>query len=156
MDINATLIGQLITFTIFVVFTMKYVWPPLTKAMEDRQKTIADGLEAAERGQRELELAQGRSAEVLREAKAQAAEIIEQAKVRAQGIVEESKGQARTEGDRLLILAKTEIEQEKQKAKQELIHQMADIAVSGAEKILKRQIDKAANDRLLDELIAEI
>lgn len=156
MDINMTLLGQMITFGIFVWVTMKFVWPPVTQAMSERQKRIADGLEAAERGQRELELAKQNSAKQLRETKLKAAEIVEQANRRGSHIIEESKVQAKEEGERLLTLARAEIEQDLQAAKQQLRKQVASIAIASAEKILQRQVDAAANNELLDQLIEEI
>lgn len=156
MDINATLFGQMVTFILFVGFTMKFVWPPLMRIMEDRRKKIADGLAAAEKGQRDLELAQIKAREQLVEAKAEASRIIEQANQRANHIVEESKQQARLEGDRLIDLAKSQIEQEYNSARQELMQQVSIIAVAGAEKILKHEVDRKTNDRLINELISEI
>lgn len=156
MHINATLLGQMITFAIFVWFTMKYVWPPITKALADRQKQIADGLEAADRGRHELELAQQRAVEKLRDAKVQAAELIEQANHRAGRIIDEAKDTARLEGERLLTLAKAEIQQERQKAKEQLMQEVAALAMMGAEKILQRQIDAKTNAHLIDQLITEI
>lgn len=156
MDLNATLIGQMITFAVLVIFTMKYVWPPITKALRERQQTIADGLAAAERGKHELELAHHKAAEQLRDAKLQAAKIVEQADKRAALIVEEAKEKARHEGERLLQVARTDIEQEKQRMKEDLMAQVAGIALSGAEKILGRKIDAAANGEMVDRLIAEV
>lgn len=156
MDLNATLIGQMITFALFIWVTMRYVWPPIMKAMEERKQKIADGLAAAERGKRELELAQHKAAETLRDAKIQAAKIVEEAGKRASHIVENANEQARIEGERLIALSKAEIEKELQKAKQQLKSQVAVIAMAGAEKILAHNIDKAANNDLLDKLITEI
>jgi F-type H+-transporting ATPase subunit b len=156
VHINATLIGQMITFALFIWFTMKFVWPPITKALADRQKQIADGLEAAERGRHELDLAQQRAVEKLREAKSQAADVIEQANQRASHIVEEAKENARVEGERLLVLAKADIQQERHKAKEQLLQEVAALAMMGAEKILQRQIDAKTNSQLIDQLIEEI
>ena len=156
MDLNATFFGQMITFIVFVWFTMKFVWPPIIKALEERKQKIADGLAAAERGKRELELAHHKAAEYIRDAKIQAAHIIEEANKRGSGIVEEAKNNARVEGDRLITLSKAEIDKDLQKAKQELKNRIAFIAMSGAEKILEHNIDKAANSELLDKLITEI
>ena len=113
MNINLTLFGQMVSFAVFVWFTMKFVWPPIVKALADRQAKIAEGLAAAERGQHEQELAQKRATEVLHEAKGQASEIIGQSQKRAAEIVDEAKGDARAEGQRLLTAARAEIEQEK-------------------------------------------
>ncbi len=156
MNLNATLLGQMITFAILVWFTMKYVWPPLTKALDERQKKIADGLSAAERGVHELELAQNKAVEYLRDVKTQAADIIEQANKRSAVIVEEAKQQAREEGQRLVNLAKDEIAREVEAAKQQLKQQVASLAVHGAEKILAKNLDVAANQALIDQLIEQI
>ncbi|MDE1464065.1 F0F1 ATP synthase subunit B [Spartinivicinus poritis] len=156
MNLNATLIGQSLAFAIFVIFCMKYVWPPVTQALRDRQKKIADGLEAADRAKRDLELAQEKASKQLREAKEQAAEIIEQANKRANQIVEEAKDQARSEGERLKVAAQAEIDQELNRAKEALRSQVASIAVAGAEKILAQQIDKKAQSKLVDQLAAEL
>ncbi|MCX4026792.1 F0F1 ATP synthase subunit B [Endozoicomonas sp. SM1973] len=156
MNLNATLIGQSLAFAIFVIFCMKYVWPPVTQALRDRQKKIADGLEAADRAKRDLELAQDKASKQLREAKEQAAEIIEQANKRANQIVEEAKDQARSEGERLKVAAQAEIDQELNRAKEALRSQVASIAVAGAEKILAQQIDKKAQSKLVDQLAAEL
>lgn len=156
MNIGITLLGQMITFALFVWFTMKYVWPPLTKALAERQKRIAEGLAAAERGVHELKLAQDKAAKQLREAKAQAALIVEQANKRAGQIIDEAKAQAREEGQHLFHLAKADIAQELQSAKQQLRGQIASIAVVGAERILGRHIDEALNNDLLEKLVTEI
>jgi len=156
VDLNLTLFGQMITFAIFVWFTMKFVWPPIVKAMDDRQQKIAAGLTAAEQGEKALELAKQQIDEQLKVAKQEAADILEQAHQRAVNIVEESKTQAREEGDRLLALAQDEIKREYNQARTQLIKQISDIAVMSAEKILEREVDRASNDRLVDELVREI
>ncbi len=156
MDINATLFGQMITFILFIWFTMKFVWPPLMRVMEERRKKIADGLAAAEQGQRDLELAQIKVKEQLTEVKTEAAHIIEQANKRAGHIIEEAKGQARVEGERLLQLTQGEIEQAYHSAKESLMQQVSTLAIAGAEKILQRKVDKKTNDRLVDQLVDEI
>ena len=156
MDINASLIVQMLVFVVFIGLTMKFIWPPLTKALETRRKNIADGLAAAEEGRKELELAEIKSKEQLTEAKTQAAHIIEQANQRANQIIKEAKNKAREEGAHLIQLAKNEIEQEYNAAKTELLKQISTIAVAGAQKILQREVDKASNDRLVDELVSEI
>ena len=152
MNINATLIGQAIWFGLFIWITMKFVWPPLQKAMADRQKQIADGLSAAERGKQEQEIAAKRSAEALREAKEKAAEVVAVAEKRAQQVVEESKGQAKVEADKIVAGAKAEIEQEVERAKQHLRERVAELAVAGAEKILKKEINAAAHSDMLASL----
>lgn len=156
MDINLTLLGEMITFAVFIWFTMKFVWPPLMNAMTERQQKIADGLAAGEQGQRELELARIRIKEQLLEAKTEAATILEQANQRAGHIVEEAKGKAREEGDRLLQLAKGEIDQEYNTAKEELMQKVSKIVVAGAEKILQREVDQKNNEHLIKELVGEI
>src|SRR5690606_9603142 len=120
MNLNATIIGQSIAFFVFVWFCMKYVWPPITSILEERQNKIAEGLEAAERAQTDLHLAQNKAAEELREAKRQGAELIEQANKRANQIIDEAKTKARDEGQRLLTAAQAEIEMEVQRAKEGL------------------------------------
>lgn len=156
MNFNATLIGQMITFGLLVLFTMKYVWPPIIQAMQERQKRIADGLASAERGVREQELAKTKAAQMLKEAKQQAADIVAQAHKRANEIIEQSKQDARTEGDRQLLAAKAEIEQEVNRAREHLRSQVVSLAVAGAGKVLKREVDEAANAAMLDDLVAQL
>ena len=156
MNINLTMIGQAIAFFIFVVFCMKYVWPPIMEALKERQKKIADGLDAADRASRDLDLAQEKAKQELREAKVQAAELIEQANKRSTQIVEEAKEQAREEGERLVVAAKAEIEQESNRAKEALRAEVATIAVAGAEKILQTSIDSNVHGDLLNKLAAEL
>lgn len=156
MNINATLIGQSIAFFIFVWFCMKYVWPPIMKALEERKAKIADGLAAAERGQHEQELAEKRAVEVIHEAKEQASEIIAQAQKRANEIVEEAKDNARAEGERLVAAANAEIEQEMNRAKEHLRGQVVSLSVAGASKVLSREIDEKAQEDLLKDLVAQI
>ena len=156
MDINITLIVQMLVFITFVWFTMKFVWPPLSRALEERQEKIADGLAAAERGRRELELAQHRVTTELKQAKAQAHEIIEKANVRAAQLVEEAKEDARQEAQRQMKIAQEQFAQEVNNARAGLRNQLASLAVAGAEKILKREVDQKSNKALLDQLIEEI
>lgn len=156
MNFNATIIGQSIAFAFFVWFCMKYVWPPIMAILEERQKKIADGLEAAERGQKDLSLAQEKVVEQLQEVKQQAAEILDQANKRASQIIEEAKEQGREEGKRMIVSARAEIEQETYRAKEELRAQVSVIAIAGAEKILERAIDQAANEDILSKLAAEL
>lgn len=156
MNINATLIGQMIAFAIFVAFCMKYVWPPIMQALEERKKKIADGLAAAERGRHEQELAEKRAQQVIHEAKDQANDIISQAQKRGNEIVDESKDNARVEGERILNSAKAEIDQEANRARDELKTQVGGIALAGAGKILGREIDEKAHTDLLDELVSRI
>lgn len=152
MNINFTLISQALAFSIFIWFTVRYVWPPLLKAIEDRQKTIADGLAAGERGKHDLELASQRSAEILRETKERASEIISQAEKRAAEIIDGAKVAAKEEGDRILTGAKAEIEHEMFSAKEALRQHAADMAVAGAAKILRREVDAKAHADLLASL----
>ncbi len=156
MEINATLIAQVITFILFIMITMKYIWPPLAKALNERQEKIADGLAAAERGRHELELAQNKVVEQLREAKLQAAEIVDNANKRASHLVEEAKLTAREEGKRLAELAKEDIRQEVNNAKVKLRQHISTLAITGAERILLREIDQAANSKILDQIISEV
>lgn len=156
MNINLTLIGQTISFFFFVLFCMKFVWPALISIMEEREKKIADGLEAADRADKDLELAQKKATQQLREAKEEAAAIIEQANKRAGQIVEEAKDQAKAEGDRLKVAAEAEIEQEMNRAKEELRGKVAALALAGAEKVLAASIDEKANSELVNQLAAEL
>jgi F-type H+-transporting ATPase subunit b len=156
VNINATLIGQAVAFFIFVMFCMKYVWPPVITALRERQKKIADGLDAANRASRDLELAHEKVAQQLREAKGKASEIIEQAKKQATQIVDEARDQARAEADRVKAQSKAELEQEINGVKDALRAQLGGLAVIGAEKILGSTIDQAAHAELVSKLAAEI
>lgn len=156
MDINMTLIGQLIAFVVFVIFCMKYVWPPIIGAIEERQATIADGLAASDRAEKELELAKDTVSAQLKEAKLQAASIVDAAKKHEAKIVEEAAGKAQAEKERILAAGHAEIETERNRAKEELRAQVAVLAVAGAEKILERSIDAAAHSDILDKLVAEL
>ncbi|MBE1300825.1 MAG: F0F1 ATP synthase subunit B [Alteromonadaceae bacterium] len=156
MDINATLIGQSVAFAVFVLFCMKYVWPPLIGAIEERQKKIADGLAASDRAEKDLELAQKRASEHLKEAKQQAAEIIEQAKRRANQIVDEETQRGHDERAKILQQGKAEVEAERNRVKEELRKQGATLSVVGAEKILGREIDAAAHSDIVEKLVTEL
>ena len=156
MNINATLLGQAIAFVLFVWFCMKYVWPPLMAAIEERQKLIADGLTQAERAGKDLELAQAKAAEKLKEAKAQAAEIIDQANKRRTQIVEEAKNEGDVERSKIIAQGEAEVEAERNRAREELRQQVATLAIAGAEKIIKRSIDKEANSDIINKLVAEL
>jgi F-type H+-transporting ATPase subunit b len=156
VDLNATLLGQMITFALLVIFTMKFIWPPLIQALEERKKKIADGLAAAERGAHELELAQRKATEQLREVKVQAAHIIEQADKRGAQIVEQAKEQARHESERLLVMAREEAQQEKVRVRDALTAEVVKIALVSAEKILGHHIDAAANNAMIERFIAEV
>ena len=152
MNFNATLIGQMITFGLLVLFTMKFVWPPIVKALDERAAKIADGLAAAERGQHSLDLAAKRSAETVREGRVKMGEIIAQAEKEAQRIIEEAKHQAKLEAEKTVLAAKAEIELETTRAREALRERVADLAVAGAEKILLREVDAKAHAVMLAEL----
>ena len=156
MNINATLLGQAIWFGVFIWITMKYVWPPLQKAMAERQKQIADGLAAAERGKHEQELAAKRSADVIRQAKEKSNDIVGQAEKRGQQIVEEAKEAAKVEAARIVASAKGDIDQEVMRAKEHLRERVAELAVAGASKILRREVDAKAHGELLAQLRQEL
>jgi F-type H+-transporting ATPase subunit b len=153
---NLTLIGQAISFAIFVWFCLKYVWPPVLKALEERESRIADGLAAAERGKHELELAEQRAGDVIRDGKDKAQDFITQAQKRADEIVEAAKVTAREEADRIKAAAGAEIEQNRNQARDELRAQVARLAVSGAEQILMREVDEKAHREVLDKLAANL
>jgi F-type H+-transporting ATPase subunit b len=152
VSINATLIGQMITFALLVWFTMKYIWPPLFDSLEERKKKIADGLAAAERGQEEVNLAERRAKGVLKEAKEHSAEIVNLAQKRANEIIEESKDIAKKEGDRLIVAAKAQIEQEVQQTKESLRQEVAALALSAAEQILNAEIDHAKHQDIISKV----
>jgi F-type H+-transporting ATPase subunit b len=156
VSINATLIGQMITFALLVWFTMKYVWPPIMQSLEERKTKIAEGLAAAEKGQHEMELAEKRATGVIREAKNQAADIVGLAQKRAGEVVEESKQTAREEGDRIIQAAKAEIDRERKKAQESLRQQVAVLAVSAAEQILKEEIDLGRHKQIVDHFSKEL
>ena len=156
MNINFTLIAQAIAFAVLIWFTVKFVWPPLLNAIETRQKEIADGLAAAQEGRSALEVAAKKSEATLNEAKQKASEIIGQAEKRATKIIEEAKGNAKAEGERILTGAKAEIDQEVNRAKEGLRAQVSALAVAGAEKILRKEIDSKAHSDMLSKLAAEL
>lgn len=152
MNITVTLFAQSLSFFLFVVFTMKYVWPPIMNALNARTKKIADGLAEAEKGHHELELAEKRATEILREGKEKSKEFIEQAQKRHDEIVEEAKDDARIEGERILAAARSAIEQERQQAKEALRIEVSALAIAGAEQILMREVDKNAHNEVLDKI----
>jgi F-type H+-transporting ATPase subunit b len=154
VNINLTLIGQLVAFVAFVAFCMRYVWPPITAAMAERQSKIAEGLAAADRAGHDLELAQKRATEQLAEAKREAASIIEAANKRAQAVVDEAKQAAVAESERVKAAASAEIEQERARAQEQLMSQVSALAVAGAEKILGAEIDAEKHADLLKTLSA--
>jgi len=156
MNFNATLIGQTITFIVFVWFCMKYIWPPLMAALDERNARISEGLAAAQRGQQDLEDAQAKVSDSLKDAKAQAQEIINQAQKRANEIVDEAKGSAREEADKIKLAASADIDQQVTAAREQLRKEVSVIALAGAEQILKREVDAKAHAEVLDELVAQI
>lgn len=156
MGINATIIGQFITFALLVWFTMKYVWPPIMNAMQEREKKIASGLEASERGKRELEEAEHKALAIVRNAKVEATQLIDQAHKRSAQLLEEAKENARIESGRIIERAQDEIAREVNQVKESLRKQLATLAVAGAEKIIQRNLDASAQTALLDEFAAEI
>jgi F-type H+-transporting ATPase subunit b len=151
-----TVLGQTIAMAVFVWFCMKYIWPPIMLALDQRRKAIADGLAAAEDGQKKLEEAQARFEETVRESREKATEIVQQAEKRAREIVDEARQAAVAEGDRLIAQAKAEISQEASRAKDALRGQVAAIAISGAKQLLEREIDPATHKQLLDKLASEL
>ncbi|EKE00555.1 MAG: ATP synthase F0, B subunit [uncultured bacterium] len=156
MDINATLLGEMLTFAVLVWATMKYIWPPLTQAMQERQQKIAAGLEAAQCGQNAMELAQKNVAKQLQEAKNQAAAILDQANQQANTLIEEGRIKAQEECANILARARMDIEQEISKTKLELQQQTADLVIAATEKILQQKIDEPTQQKLIDQLITEI
>jgi F-type H+-transporting ATPase subunit b len=156
MNINLTLIGQSVTFVFFVWFCMKFVWPPIMNALNTRKQTIADGLAAAEKGKHDEELAKQRAVQELKQAKDQASEIIANAQKRAAEIVDEAKDTARDEAERIKTAANAEIEQEVNRAREHLRGEVVSLAVAGAGKVLKREIDAKANEDLLKDLVAQL
>ncbi len=151
MNVTVTLIVQIITFGLLVWFIMRFLWGPLTNLMEERQRRIADGLAAAEKGKHELELAEKRATQALRDAKAKASDIITHAERRAAEIVDEAKGEAKSEAERIVVAAKQDIEQQRNRAREELRLSLAELIVSAASKVLEKEIDPKAHSRLLDE-----
>ena len=156
MSINATLFAQMIVFLILIWVTMKFIWPALMKAMEDRAQRIADGLSAAEKARKDLADADARVADEIKKARAEAATIIDKAHQQANQIIEKAKQDAIVEATRQKATAAADIESMAHRAREELRGQVASLAVSGAEKILKREIDANAHKALLDQLVAEM
>jgi F-type H+-transporting ATPase subunit b len=152
MNFNLTLITQALVFAAFIWFTVKFVWPPLLRAIETRQKTIADGLAAAEQGRKTLEISTKQADESISQARSRAAEVITQAEKRASQMIEEARNAAKEEGNREKAAAKAEIEQQVTRAREQLRDQVASLAVAGAEKILRREVDAKAHGDLLDSI----
>ncbi|WP_018278045.1 F0F1 ATP synthase subunit B [Teredinibacter turnerae] len=156
MNINLTLIGQSLTFIAFILFTMKFVWPLLINVMQAREQRISEGLLAAERADKDLELAQAKATAEIKQAKQQAAEIVEQANKRSSQIIEEAKEQARAEGDRIKAQAEAEVARQVSQAREELRSKVAVLAIAGAEKVLGESIDASKHNSMLDKLAAEL
>jgi F-type H+-transporting ATPase subunit b len=152
MNLNFTLVAQAITFTAFIWFTVKFVWPHMLRAIETRQKTIADGLAAADQGRRSLEISSKQAEQAINEARARAAEIIAQAERRDAQMIESAKAAAKAEGEREKLAAKAEIAQEVTRAREQLRNQVASLAVQGAEKILRREVDARVHADLLESI----
>ncbi|KGM25893.1 ATP F0F1 synthase subunit B [Photorhabdus luminescens] len=156
MNINATILGQAIAFVLFVMFCMKFVWPPIMAAIEKRQKEIADGLSSAERAKKDLDLAQANATDQMKKAKAEAQVIIEQANKQKAQILDDAKAEAEQERNRIVTQAQAEIDAECKRAREELRKQVAMLAIAGAEKIIERSVDEAANSDIVDKLVAEL
>jgi F-type H+-transporting ATPase subunit b len=156
VNVTATLIGQIIAFVLLVWFIKAFLWEPMLNMMEERKRRIADGLSAAERGQREKEEADQQVKKRLDEAKQQASDIIHQAQRRAAEMIEEAKSEAREEGERIKAAAQSDIDQEINRAKENLRKQVAALAIAGAEQVLKKEIDARVHGAALDDLAAQI
>jgi len=156
VGVNLTLVGQLITFVLFVLFTMKFVWPPLTEAMDERVKRIADGLAAAEKGQEAQADAEKQVAAAMIEARTQSADLVAQAQKRGNDMISEAKDTAVAEGERMLEAARAQIEQETNAAREQLRSQVAVLVVAGAEKILAREINAASHEQMLNDLAGQL
>jgi F-type H+-transporting ATPase subunit b len=156
MNLNATLIGQSLSFFLFVWFCKKYVWPPMVNAMQERQNQIADGLAAAEKGQQAQEVAEKEAAQLISEAKSQAAEIIANAEKRGSSVVEEAKATATSEKERIIASAQAEVEQDVHSAREQLRTQVSSIAVAAASKIVDKEIDESAHSALIDDLVQQL
>jgi len=156
MEFNATLIGQAVVFLILIWFTVKFIWPPLTRAIEERQKKIAEGLSAAERGQKDLEEAKSRAEAIIREARERANQIVEQANRRSNEIIESAKTAAAEEGQRLVAAARAEVAVEVSHVREQLRREIGELVVRGASRLLEREIDPKTHAQLLDNLAEEI
>ena len=156
MNINLTLFGQTVTFIVFVWFCLKFIWPHIMKAMDDRKTRIADGLAAGERGRHEQELAEQRAVEVTREAKDQAKEILALAHKRGDEIVDDAKGDGRAEGERMLRAAEAEMEQQMNKAREQLRADVVKLALQGAQQVLGRDVDEKTHAEQLNRLAEQL
>jgi F-type H+-transporting ATPase subunit b len=152
MNLNLTLIAQAVTFTVFIWLTVKFIWPHMLRAIEARQKTIADGLAAAEQGRRSLETSTRQAEDAIAQARSRAAEVLTQAEKRAAQLIDEARTAAKEEGNREKAAAKAEIEQEVTRAREQLRDNVASLAVAGAEKILRREVDARAHSELLESI----
>ena len=152
MSFNLTLIAQAAAFALFIWFTVKFVWPPLLRAIEARQKSIADGLAAGEQGRKSLEVSSRQAEQAVQEARNRAADILSQAEKRSAQMIDEARGVAKEEAGREKTAAKAEIEQERTRAREQLRDSVASLAVAGAEKILRREVDAKAHAQLLDDI----
>jgi F-type H+-transporting ATPase subunit b len=156
ISINMTLFGQMITFLLFVWFTKRFVWPPLTKALKDRQAKIADGLAAAERGHLELSRAKESALAEIKRAKDAASHLLVDAKKQSDHVIDQARQKAHEEGQRIIQQAQAEIEQQVLQAKESLREQVATIALFGAEKILEKSVDSSVHQKMLEQLAEEI
>ena len=156
MNMNLTLLGQAIAFAIFVWFCMKYVWPHIQKGLEDREQRVADGLAAAAKGHHELDLAEKRSTEILRDGKAQSQGYITSAQKRADELIDEAKQNAQAEANRIIAAGRAQVEQERQQVREELRREVAKLAVAGAEQILLREVDQATHQEVLNKISATL
>lgn len=156
MSIGATLLGQMITFLLFALFTMRFVWPPIQRALAQRQSKIADGLAAAERGHHDLALAKENAAKHLKDAKLEVGRLVEEAKRQAAQIIEEAKLQAREEGHKLVKKAEAEIEQLSRQARDALRDEVGAMVLLGTERLLEKNIDASAHQQLLNQLVEEL
>ena len=156
MNINLTLVVQMLVFATLILITMKWIWPPILQAMDERQRKIAQGLAAAEEGEKELSQAREKADAIIREARERANQIIDHAQHRANELIEQSKGAASSEGARILAAAQQQIELDTTRAKESLRREVAGIAVGAASKLLGREIDARAHADFLEQLAAEI
>lgn len=156
MNINGTLFGQFIVFVILIWFTVRYIWPLLLNAIEERQKKIAEGLAAADRGQKDLQEAKTTANDIIREARDKASKIVDQANRRSNEVIEEAKGTAIAEGQRLLAEARQEVQLEQNRAREQLRKEVAGLAVAGASQLLGREIDARTHADLLEKLALDI
>jgi len=156
VNVTATLLGQMITFSLLVIFIKEYLWGPLIQVLEDRKKRIADGLAAAERGHHERELGKKRALEIIREARDAATQMIEQAQARTRDIIEDSEDEARSAAERLITAARAEINMEMSRAKEQLRSQVITLAIAGAERILRKEVDAKDHEQMLTHLAANL